>query len=533
MNRKILMRVTKTIIAAAVGSAFAITMIAGVKIDSSAQGLTQTTDASKVVYSNVSASEIELLKSIFDFDYYKTQNPELVGLLGDNYNALFEHFYKYGLFEGRTCNANFDPAAYASAYSDLKSAFGTDILSYYKHYVTEGKNDPNRQITTLKACADNGITVQAITNPEVKITPQLYRVAEKFGTTNYAAVSNVVERAIVEAAAVGGTAVISNGNESVVLTADDVGSSSSDTSNNESSKADTSNNESSKADTSNNESSKTDTSNNESSKTDESTKDETTNNETIPNASENTDNTEAGDSGNTSPAETPSDSGTDTSGSGDTDNGGSTGGKVIDNYTIVKTISLSNSDSSWPNDGFDILIFKGSSAGYGAWNYTSSWSSESGNVNEYVLKEKTDDYDYDGETTRSDTDDSMGTQIAYIPVYVMDASSSTDTYEEGTPRIITGAEEELSNSFEKEETLGGTAEKVTITDTSDGESYSYDMIIDKSGTTDTAYNVGVSFGEGTNDDQVEVSVAIESEDGEFSLVDDYIIDAESTAEDGE
>ena len=484
MNRKILMRVTKTIIAAAVGSAFAITMIAGVKIDSSAQGLTQTTDASKVVYSNVSASEIELLKSIFDFDYYKTQNPELVDLLGDNYNALFEHFYKYGLFEGRTCNANFDPAAYASAYSDLKSAFGTDILSYYKHYVTEGKNDPNRQITTLKACADNGITVQAITNPEVKITPQLYRVAEKFGTTNYAAVSNVVERAIVEAAAVGGTAVISNGNESVVLTADDAGTSSSDSSNNESSKADTSNNE------------------------------------TIPNASENTDNTEAGDSGNTSPAETPSDSGTETSGSGND----STTNSIMGSYSLVSTITTAQ--------GLDIKIYKGKDSGYGAWNI----NEYSGKDTTPTLYAQTDDYTYTEPSYKQQNENfgswdvsGIGTEILNIPVYLRNIK------DDGGVMIDTGAENMLLNyepvDSDPHSTNGtdGTATCVqTYNFDEEAQTSEWEATgtIDSKGTSETEYTVGISFGD-SNENSVTVNVGIEGNDS-FTLEDTYTVNTSST-----
>ena len=499
MNRKILMRVTSLATAALFGCAFAVTStFGGNVITARANGLTQTADASKVIYGTTSESDIALLKQIFDLNYYRTNNPELEALYGDNYNAWFEHFYRYGIYEGRTCSENFDPSAYASAYSDLKAAFGSNILEYYKFYLTEGKDDPNRQITTLKQCADNGITVQALTDSEVRITPQLYAVAEKFGTQDFKAVSTVVQRAIVEAAAVGGTAVISNGEESVVITDD--GSSSSNTSDQ---KAETPASSDSAASGSSE--------------------------ETKPSS----DSDVSGSSEETSGG---------SSGSSETPTGGNESGAagIIDKYTVVKTISLANAENeSWPNDGFDIIIYKGNTSGYGAWSYTyteGEFDIEAGTssgTSEYVLKEKTADYDYNGDTTRNDSDDSMGTQIAYIPVCVNDASSSTDTYEEGTPRIITGAEEGLSNSFEKEETLGGTAEKVTITDTSSGESYSYDMIIDKSGTTDTAYNVGVSFGEGTNDDQVEVSVAIESDDGEFSLVDDYIIDAESTAEDGE
>ena len=99
-------------------------------ITSNAAGLTQTTDASKVTYGSLSKADVAVMKNLFDFEFYKAQNPDVVKVLGDNYNALFRHFCKCGIFEGRTCNPNFDPAAYASAYSDLKAKFGTDIVKF-------------------------------------------------------------------------------------------------------------------------------------------------------------------------------------------------------------------------------------------------------------------------------------------------------------------------------------------------------------------------------------------------------------------
>ena len=457
MNRKFLMRVTKMIVSTALGCAFAFTMLVGGKVSVNAQGLTQTTDASKVPYSTVSASDIELLKTIFDFDYYKAQNPELVSRLGDNYNALFEHFYKYGLFEGRTCNASFDPAAYASAYSDLKEAFGTNILSYYKHYVTEGKNDPNRQITTLKACAYNGITVQSLSDSEIKITPQLYQVAEKFGTTNYAAVSSVVERAIVEAAAVGGTAVISNGEESVVI---------SDTSDNNS------NDNNAAQDNAN---------------------------QAVNNAEQNNNNADsADDAGNNENVN---------NGDNDNRNNGAMSG-----LTVVKSLSI--------GEGFDITIFRGNNGGYGAWDSNAWMWSENAR-----LLAHTDDYTYT-EPTREVIevgDDSydvwdtegVGTQVAYIPVYVGEANNYDELYEDGIAAINTGEEDQ--GVVPDRETNG---EDVHI----QNEYSDYHILVDNDSNAETTYDVGVAFGE-SSDEGFRFSVGVEGDDG-FELRDDYELSGE-------
>ena len=491
MNRKILMRVTSLATAALFGCAFAITStFGGNVITARANGLTQTADASKVSYGTTSESDIALLKQIFDLNYYRKNNPELEALFGDNYNAWFEHFYRYGIYEGRTCSENFDPSAYASAYSDLKAAFGSNILEYYKFYLTEGKDDPNRQITTLKQCADNGITVQALTDSEVRITPQLYAVAEKFGTQDFKAVSTVVQRAIVEAAAVGGTAVISNGEESVVITDD--GSSASNTSDQ-------------KAET--------------------------------PASS---DSAASGSSEETKPS-----SDSDVSGSSEETSGGSsessetpTGGNesgaagIIDKYTVVKTISL-------VSDGFNIAIYKGNTSGYGAWSYTytdGEFDNETGtfsSTSEYVLKAKTADYDYKGATTVSETNEAMGTRVAYIPEYVYDAhTTDAEKFSDGTPRFDTEIDQYMNPGVTAEKPiLSGSAEKVSGTLLS-GEGdyaseYPYSIVIDSNGNTNTSYEVGVSFGDTSDENKVEVSVAIVSEDESFAIENNYTIDTEA------
>ena len=156
-----------------------------------AAGLTQAKDPSKVKYEAVTADETQILKSIFDLEYYKAQNPDVVAAFGDNYDILFKHFCTYGVFEGRVCNENFDPAAYASAYSDLKEEFGSNILKYYEHYVSVGKAE-NRTYTTIEACANSGITVVSLSGEAARITPQIFKAAKALGTEDYGTVAYVV-----------------------------------------------------------------------------------------------------------------------------------------------------------------------------------------------------------------------------------------------------------------------------------------------------------------------------------------------------
>lgn len=160
-----------------------------------AQGLTQAANAELVKYGALDNSEVELMKTLFDFEYYKSQNPDLVEILGNDYDMLFKHFCKCGIFEGRTCNPNFDPAAYASAYGDLKDLYGTDIVKYYQHYAAFGSKE-NRTLTTVKACAEAGISVQTLSSAPVVITPQVFKLSEQLGITDYTAVQAAVNAVV-------------------------------------------------------------------------------------------------------------------------------------------------------------------------------------------------------------------------------------------------------------------------------------------------------------------------------------------------
>ncbi|MCR4866881.1 MAG: hypothetical protein K5921_08155, partial [Lachnospiraceae bacterium] len=74
--------------------------------------------------------------------------------------ALFNHFVKFGIFEGRACCEGFNVAAYKSSYSDLQAAFGDDIVAYYVHYVTFGQTE-KRALVTVEAAAAAGVTVKS------------------------------------------------------------------------------------------------------------------------------------------------------------------------------------------------------------------------------------------------------------------------------------------------------------------------------------------------------------------------------------
>lgn len=191
-------------------------MTAAPAMTSEAAGLTQQADVSKVVYGKVNEAERALLRQLFDADYYLSQNQDLVEKYANDVEGLFNHFCNLGLWEGRSCNADFDPSAYASAYTQLANAYGTDILKYYIDYLTDGITK-GRNITTLADCAANGITVTSLVAPEVSITPATYRIAVLMGTNDMAAVQQAVDRAVEQAEQSKVAAAISSGDTTVVL----------------------------------------------------------------------------------------------------------------------------------------------------------------------------------------------------------------------------------------------------------------------------------------------------------------------------
>jgi hypothetical protein len=192
---------------AAIAAVMTVSTVFGTTIISSAEELTQIQNQEDVDYGNhgadFSKEDLALLESMFDADYYSLSNPDVFQqitiMLGDNYSIeeanklLFKHFATCGLFEGRSLSESFNVMAFASAYSDLKDAFGKDILSYYKYAATHDLQAEGRTITTVEAAAKAGITVTSVTNSEVAITPQLYYMCEKLGTKDLQIANNKIK----------------------------------------------------------------------------------------------------------------------------------------------------------------------------------------------------------------------------------------------------------------------------------------------------------------------------------------------------
>jgi hypothetical protein len=87
------------------------------------------------------AIAISLLRTIFDAEYYANRYPDLAAAFGNDADALFLHFIKYGLQEGRSADGEFDIHFYMIAYADLIESLGSDIVAFLKYYFQNPNDD--------------------------------------------------------------------------------------------------------------------------------------------------------------------------------------------------------------------------------------------------------------------------------------------------------------------------------------------------------------------------------------------------------
>ena len=85
--------------------------------------------------------------SVYDYNYYLSNNADVAAALGTDENVVIAHFVNYGMKEGRRANINFNVAIYKANYGDLRTAYGDNLPAYYMHYINygmkEGRNAQN------------------------------------------------------------------------------------------------------------------------------------------------------------------------------------------------------------------------------------------------------------------------------------------------------------------------------------------------------------------------------------------------------
>lgn len=75
---------------------------------------------------------------VFDSNYYVNQYSDLKQNIGNNPQALFNHFITFGMKEARQAKDSFNVYAYQGRYQDLRNAFQDNLVAYYNHYCTNG-----------------------------------------------------------------------------------------------------------------------------------------------------------------------------------------------------------------------------------------------------------------------------------------------------------------------------------------------------------------------------------------------------------
>ncbi len=169
--------------------ALALTMCFGASMSVSAAPAATTQN--EVTYTTTAtASELAVLRQLFNAKEYAEMYQDVVIVLGDDEETLWNHFVEYGLAEGRALCKDFNVFAYRAAYEDLQIVFGNDLVAYYMHYVNYGIKE-QRTITTLEKATEADITVTGMNGEVIAApAPKTEAADNKNQSGNTASVSN-------------------------------------------------------------------------------------------------------------------------------------------------------------------------------------------------------------------------------------------------------------------------------------------------------------------------------------------------------
>lgn len=103
--------------------------------NSNSNGNNSNNNTAPTIYNGVNYA------SVYDYNYYISNNPDVKNAFGNNKMAVLSHFVTYGMREGRQGCANFNVQGYAYRYADLRNVFGSNLRSYYLHYINYGKRE--------------------------------------------------------------------------------------------------------------------------------------------------------------------------------------------------------------------------------------------------------------------------------------------------------------------------------------------------------------------------------------------------------
>ena len=111
---------------------------------------------------------------VYDYNYYLNNYPEIQNSVGDDDVAVLEYFVNTGMSRGHQAKETFDVQSYKNANADLRSAYGSNLKSYYMHYINYGKAE-GRVATGCSMVSGaitvyNGIDYSAVYNYQYYVT---------------------------------------------------------------------------------------------------------------------------------------------------------------------------------------------------------------------------------------------------------------------------------------------------------------------------------------------------------------------------
>lgn len=98
----------------------------------------QNTTTTQDTKSAVTISDTSYDNVAFNATYYASHHSDVYDAYGDDAKALYNHFIKNGIKEGRQSSAQFCITVYKNNNEDLVETFGDDLIKYYNHYIEYG-----------------------------------------------------------------------------------------------------------------------------------------------------------------------------------------------------------------------------------------------------------------------------------------------------------------------------------------------------------------------------------------------------------
>lgn len=133
---------------------------------------------------------------VYDYEYYKDHNPDLVGVFADDDVDYIKHFATFGVDEFRYASASFEASSYRNAYRDLRRAFGNNYKMYYLHYIDNGCYEYRDKVVGISELLD-AVTVYNGTDYSDVYDYYFYvnkypDIRDAFGNNDYAVLEHFI-----------------------------------------------------------------------------------------------------------------------------------------------------------------------------------------------------------------------------------------------------------------------------------------------------------------------------------------------------